>query len=220
VQKNTSIARLQQIEKQIEQASMVEDLRSLKTSLGDCLTAVRDASASQQKQSAETIQLMERQISQARLRSPERRPESPETYRLGLKTESKSKPAEYMVVFLLDRENSIAARFGEDVRQSILRFLQQRLKEALLPSDRIVRWKGAAFLASVKRTGTLIGVRAELSNVANIQVPPSIEIGNRSIRLPISLSWAIFPQTGFPSLDRLFEKVDEFIARTQSGVNS
>ena len=213
LQKTASIARLQQIERRIEQASQLEDLRTLKTNLAECLGAVREAAQNQQKQSTETIQLVERQISKARLRLPERRPESLAAG--GPVVTPEAAPAEYVVAFLLDRENSIATRFGEDVRQSILRFLNQRLKEALLPADRIVRWKGAAFLASLKRTGTVVDVRAELSSVASIQVPPFVEVGARSIRLPISLSWAVFPQARFASLEQLFEKVDEFIARTQ-----
>jgi len=122
VQKNASVTRLQQIERRIEQASLVEDLRSLKTNLADCLEAVREASATQQKQSAETIQLVERQIQKAVSRLPApRRPETEETYHV--ETRPEVKPVDYMVVFLLDRENSMAARFGEDVRQSILRFV-------------------------------------------------------------------------------------------------
>ena len=216
VQKSASVSRLQQIERRIEQASLVEDLRSLKASLADCLDAVREACANQQKQSAETIQLVERHLFKAKSRLPVRR--KPDSDGIWLEAKPEAKPAEYIVVFLLDRETSIATRFGDDVRQSILRFLNQRLKDALLPSDRIVRWKGAAFLASLKRTGSAADIRAELSSVVNIQVPSFVEIGTRSIRLPVSLSWAIFPQSGFSSLDRLFEKVDEFIARTQGHV--
>ena len=75
-----------------------------------------------------------------------------------------------------------------------------------MPSDRVVRWKGAAFLASLKRTGSILDVRAELCSAATIQVPPFVEFGNRSIRLPISLSWAVFPKSHFASLDRLLRK--------------
>ena len=196
---------------------MVEDLRSLKSNLAECLDAVREAAANQKKQSSETVQLFDRQIQTVKSRlSKTRKPDIEEVYHLEGKLESK--PAEYMAVFLLDREGSIATRFGEEVRQSLLRIVSQRLKEALLPADRVVRWKGAAFLASLKRNGPVLDVRAELSSIANIQVPPSVEVGRRSIRLPISLSWAVFPKSQFTSLDRLFEQVDAFIAKTQGHV--
>jgi hypothetical protein len=213
-QKDASVGRLQRIERRIEQASMLEDLRLLKTSLAECLEAVREASAAQRKQSGETIQMMQGQISKVQSRVPAAlRPRPEEVCRVSPAAEAMA--AEFVAVFLLDRETSIAVRFGEDVRQSILKFLNQRLKEALLPSDRMVRWKRAAFVASLKRPGTVQDVRAELGSLARVEIPQFIEIGNRSIRLPISLSWAVFPGANFPSLDRLFEKVDEFIAQAQ-----
>jgi hypothetical protein len=58
-------------------------------------------------------------------------------------------------------------------------------------------------------------VRAELSSVATFSTIPTVEVGNRLIHLPISISWAVFAQSRFASLDLLFEKVDEFIARAQ-----
>jgi GGDEF domain-containing protein len=123
--------------------------------------------------------------------------------------------ADYAVVFVLDREFAIANRFGENVRHSALRAVQQHLKNGLMPSDRLVRWKGAAFLASLKRVGSVPDVRAELASLGSISAPQVISVDNRSIRLPISLSWAVFPQAQFASLDLLFERVDEFIARAQ-----
>ncbi len=216
VQRTSSVTRLQQVERQIEQASVLEDLRSLKANLSECLEAVREAAATQQKQSAETIQLFERQIqtAKAKLAPP------PRADPLKLPPAEAKKPEEiieFVVVFLLDRENSIAARFGEEVRHKVLRFVSQHLKEALLPADRIIRWKGAAFLGSLKRTGSIHEIRAELSAVASIQISPTVDVGDRSIRLPVSLSWAVFAQNNFASLDALFEKVDEFIAKTQGG---
>ena len=74
VQSTASVTRLQQIERKIEQASMVEDLRSLKANLAECLDAVREASVHQQKQTAETIQLFERQIQTAKSRCRWREP--------------------------------------------------------------------------------------------------------------------------------------------------
>jgi GGDEF domain-containing protein len=191
----------------------------LKANLSECLEAVREAAATQQKQSAETIQHFERQIQTARakLAAP---PRADPLKLAPAEAKRAEEITEFVVVFLLDRENSIAARFGEEVRHNVLRFVSQHLKEALLPADRIIRWKGAAFLGSLKRTGSIHEIRAELSAVASIQISPTVDVGERSIRLPVSLSWAVFTQNSFPSLDALFEKVDEFIAKTQGSNNT
>ena len=212
-QKNAAFARLQQIDKLIAQTTRLEDLHTLKANLAECLPAIREAIQAQPRPVAEPARPLERSLQppKARVTAPPRaEPEEPAE-----KDKAESKAAEYAAVFLLDRENSIASRFGEDVRHKVLRFVQQHLKESLLPGDRLVRWKGAAFVASFKRPGALQDVRAELSSVASIHVPQVIDVGNRSVRLPISLSWAVFPQARFASLDVLFEKVDDFIARAQ-----
>jgi GGDEF domain-containing protein len=219
VQKTSSVTRLQQVERRIEQAYLLEDLRALKTNLSECLEAVREAAANQQKQAAETIQLCERHIQTAKAKLAA----APKADPVKLSPAETKKPeeiAEFVVVFMLDRENSIAARFGEEVRHNVLLFVSQHLKDSLLPADRIIRWKGAAFLGSLKRTGSIHEIRAELSAVASIQISPTVDVGERSIRLPVSLSWAVFTQSSFASLDGLFEKVDEFIAKTQGRNNT
>ncbi|HXB71474.1 MAG TPA: hypothetical protein VNY05_24780 [Candidatus Acidoferrales bacterium] len=206
---------LRQIQRRIEPPSPGQDVRSLKSNPLDCLHSVREASANPQKQPSEAIRGVEGQIQTAKARLSPAPGTEPEAI---VQLERKSpdpRAADYAVVFLLHKESSIASRFGEDARHTILRFVNQHLKEALLPADRLVRWKGAAFLASIKRAGSIQDLSDELSSVAVIKVPPSLKVGNGSIRLPISLSWAIFPQARYGSLDLLFDKVDEFIATTQ-----
>ena len=215
-QRDVSIERLQRIERQIEQASLIEDLRTLKSNLADCLTEVREAASIQRKQSAETIRAFENQIQSVRSRIPTPR-EADIDDSATLRAQSRTQPVEYIAVFVLDRENSIAARFGEKARDAALNLVKDRLREALLPADRVVRWKGAAFLASLKRSGTISDVRAELSIAATIPASLLVELGSRSIRLPVSLSWTVFPQAHNGSLDQSFEKVDQFIAKARPG---
>jgi len=215
-QRDGSIGRLQRIERQIEKASMIDDLRTLKSNLADCLTEVREAATVQQKQATETIHAFENQIQAVRSRIPKPR-ETDGDDSARLRTQSETPPVEYIAVFVLDRENSIAARFGDKARDAALNLVKDRLREALPPSDRVVRWKGAAFLASLKRAGTISDVRAELSIAATIPASLLVELGSRSIRLPVSLSWTVFPQAHNGSLDQSFEKVDQFIAKARPG---
>ncbi|MBL8219835.1 MAG: DUF2917 domain-containing protein, partial [Bryobacterales bacterium] len=204
VQRTASLTRLKQVEKQIEHASQVEDLRVLRADLGECLQAVKECS-SQQKQSGETMQVFERHLQAVKSRMKE-------TSDVAESPVQASVASDFYAVFVLDRERGIAARFGEEVRSGVVAFVQQRLKDALAPGDRLVKWKGAAFLALLRRAAPWQDTCAELANMATIPTPPVIEVGSRSIRLPISVSWAVFPQSRYASLELLFEKVDEFIA--------
>ncbi len=209
-----SVARLQQIERRIEQASHAEDLFALKSLLADCLQELRENVESQRKQSDETLQVFERQLASARARLAGPAPAGPQEDDRRAASGPDGSSTELVVAFLLDREQSIASRFGGDVHQRVLRFVHERLRQSLLPSDRLVRWKSAVFLASLQRSGSWQEIRAELASVASIHAPPLIDLGSRSIRLPISLSWAVFPRQRFASLESLFQKVDDFVART------
>ena len=209
-----SVARLQQIERRIEQTSHAEDLFALKSLLADCLQELRENVESQRKQSDETLQVFERQLASARARLAGPAPAGPQEDDRRAASGPDGSCTELVVAFLLDREQSIASRFGGDVHQRVLRFVHERLRQSLLPSDRLVRWKSAVFLASLQRSGSWQEIRAELASVASIHAPPLIDLGSRSIRLPISLSWAVFPRQRFASLESLFQKVDDFVART------
>ena len=105
----------------------------------------------QQRQSTDLLQSLEREVQRARGGFGESsKVDSVESPR---KEERKPAPAtaDYMVVFVLDRHGAIATRFGDEVLHGVLRFVNQRLKESLASGDRLVRWKGAAFLASLSR---------------------------------------------------------------------
>ena len=195
VHRTASLTRLQQVEKQIEQASVAEDLRQLRTSLAECLVSVRECSL-QQRQSGETMQLFERHLQTVKSHLKEASAAESEP-----PVPKPTEPLEYYAVFVVDRESGIAARFGEEVRAGVSEYISRQLKEALAPGDRLVRWKGPAFLALLKRTATLQEMCGELANVTSIPSPPLIEAGRRSIRLPISLSWAVFPQSRYPTLE-------------------
>ena len=64
-QTDISVARLQAIEQQIEQASELDDMRALSAGLQSCLAALREASAQQRKGSATTLQRLREQIDAA-----------------------------------------------------------------------------------------------------------------------------------------------------------
>jgi GGDEF domain-containing protein len=216
--KTNSVAWLRQIEQRIDQAETLEDLRTSGLTLSDCLQALLQTSRVARPSSAERATALERRPAAGTIAlAPAWKTPSDEDTDNTEGIPQQAAPAEYAVVFVMDREDAIANRFGESVRNRALRHVQQHLKNGLMPSDRLVRWKGAAFVASIKRTASLPEVRSELRNLGCISVPPLVEVGNRSIRLPISLSWAVFPHSRFASVDQLFEKVDEFLARTQPG---
>ena len=70
-QTDVSVARLQAIEKQVERASELDDIRTLRASLGDSLQALREAAAEQRSSSAATVERLRSQIAMARKSMPD-----------------------------------------------------------------------------------------------------------------------------------------------------
>jgi len=211
VQKNSSVAQLQQIEKKIEHASMLEDMRALKTNLSECLGVVREASLQQQKQSTDTIQHLERQIrsSKSHLAS---QPQAPRLdTELAVDDEAEQQETAYAAVFLLDRADLISRRYGEGVRHEVLAFVREHFKKMLMPKDRFIRWNGAAFVVLMQRRGTTEDIQAELRSVASLGRSQYFDVGDRSVLLDTSLTWTVFPQADFAAPDLFFKAVDDFI---------
>ena len=68
---DASVAGLQMIEKQIERASELDDIRALRANLQESLLALRDAAAQQRSSSVATVARLQGQIAMARSRIPE-----------------------------------------------------------------------------------------------------------------------------------------------------
>ena len=65
-QTDASVARLQAIEMQVERASGLDDIRTLRASLGDTLHALREAAAQQRNSSTATAERLQNEIVMAR----------------------------------------------------------------------------------------------------------------------------------------------------------
>ncbi len=122
-----------------------------------CLVAVREAAAHQRATAAATEQSLREKIdrvskvasieeAEAEMNSvlPDLRPLDdviPET-----------KASSYVAVFNLQRADSIAGRFGEQVKQQMLAAIASQLKAVQGPEDRLLRWKGTSFVMFIVST--------------------------------------------------------------------
>ena len=80
----------------------------------------------------------------------------------------------------------------------------------MLAEDKLYRWDGLALLAILSRTVAIDAVRAEVRRFSDKNLEKSFVIGSRSVLLPISTRWVIFPIV--PPLDVLVRKIDAFSA--------
>ena len=99
-------------------------------------------------------------------------------------------------------------RFGHSVGDEVLRYFGGFLGGRLRPGDRIFRWSGSVLVALLPRPNRLEIVRDEVARVMEIRCEHTVQTASRTILLPITARWAVFPSMAAPRL--LIHKIDAF----------
>jgi hypothetical protein len=223
-QTESSVARLQAIEKQIERASGLDDIRMVRANLKNCLLALRNAAAQQRSTANATVQRLQSQINAATGQAASEQkpaaahddpgafstPELPENV-------GESSLAAYVAAFKLQRADHIVSRFGEHTKNQMVSVIGAQLKTALGPEDRLMRWKGASYLMFFKSAAARHEIRAHLLGVVTATGQQHVEVGRKSALLSVGVDWALYAQPDYPSLAAVLADVDAFLANTPQG---
>jgi GGDEF domain-containing protein len=216
-QTDASISRLQAIEKAIELASEITDIRALRTNLENCLLALREAAAQQRAKSAATTQRLRDQIDVVQARTSD---EDIDLAPLSPDDSMESVPSSYVAAFKLQRAEHIAKRFGEQVRRQMLATIGAELKNVLGPQDRLLRWKGTSFVMFISSTAAAGEIKARLYGAVAATGQQYVELGRKSALLAVGVDWIIFPQSDHPSLEAALSEVDAFLAGAKPETSS
>jgi GGDEF domain-containing protein len=216
-----TVEHLREIEQDIERATLIEDVRSLRVRLGECLSNIREEIDHQENITAELgSRLAQEQQLSAELvvdsRPIVQTANDPVT---GFPTEKGAESAlvsaiederDYFVVPIIAKgAEKIYAQLGSEVGDSCLYKLAEKLRVLTDRGDHVFRWRGVAFLAILKRSATTTEVRREVYNVINVQRDESIQIGGRTIWLPVSAAWDVIAVK--PPLSSLLSRIDQFL---------
>lgn len=216
-----SAEKLHQIERQIEKSSQTEDLKVLKHQLEQSLGTICEEAAEQERRS-ETIR---DQIHDAMSRPESAAAMSEAVGDLDLVTglpnfrdadkairaAIAAGTSTYAVLLCVDRVEVINSRFGFSVGDRILMLFGQHVAQRLSRADRLFRWRGPTFLALLDRSGPEVSVRAEVARMVSARLEQQIDLGGRSVLLPIGASWMV---TGVASssAEKISQKLDAFAA--------
>ena len=220
-QTDASVTRLQAIEKEVAQASELDDIRTLRARLEDSLRSLREAAAHQRSGAAAMVKRLQEQIEEARKQaSGDRGPSRSNYSEIDLTPEPSGGPVHpistaYVAAFRLQRAEHIATRFGEAVKLQMLSMIGTQLKTLLGPTDRLLRWKGTSFVMFIYSAAALHEIRARISEVIATTGQHYIEVGTKSALLSVGVDWILFPQSDRPSLEAVFTEVDAFLANTR-----
>ena len=215
-----SVSRLQSIEKSIESTQAVEDIQILKLRLSECLEAVRDEAGRQKKDGQVALNALKQELENSKevTGTFKNHPDLDPATGLPSKAEAdrairaalESPQGKFLVVAVCSRVQAVNARFGYSVGDQVLAAFAAHFKKGLSVRDQIFRWQGPAFVVLLERAERLERVRTEIRQFADTRVDKTIEVGQRTVLIPISATWAIFPLA--PPLDAFLKQVEAFTA--------
>jgi GGDEF domain-containing protein len=220
-----SVARLRDLEKQIAKASAMEEFRSLGVRLSECLEALREENLQQRERANQNLVELRRELAASSPRAPAERAAGPKTSvdtlsglplraqaNDALETAIESGDRGFVAIFVVDRVHLINGRFGYAVGDQMLLLFHQHLAENLKDRDQLFRWTGPVFLALLHRPNLPEAVRTEIKRLNAIRLETTVQIGARSILLPVAGTSTVFSLFEFDTAASVVQKVDAFVA--------
>jgi hypothetical protein len=219
---DASVARLQSIENQVERATKVEDSNALRVDLEQCLLALREAVVQQRRNSTNVVEALQNQIDKAQPRiaiEPQQQGgrEAYSDHVRELAEERTGEVTSFVASFKLRRAEHIVSRFGEDAQNEMITRLGKELEKLRQPQDRLVRWKGPAYVMLLNTTETNKDVRLRLARMTTTIGQQYIEVGvKNSALLKLGVEWAVFSRAQYSSLEALLSEVEAFLVNTNA----
>jgi GGDEF domain-containing protein len=213
-----SVTRLQDIEKSMESTKAVEDIQLLKMRLGECLEAVRDEAKRQKTEGQIALASLKQELenSHETVGSVRIQRELDASTGLLAKAEAdraireamQSPRGKFLLIAVCSRVQAVNARFGYAVGDRVLGTFAEHFKKGLAASDQIFRWQGPSLIAVLERQERIERVRSEIQRFADTKLEKTTEVGQRTVLIPISAAWSIFPIA--PPLEALLKQVEAF----------
>ncbi len=219
----SSIARLQEIEGQLQTASLLEDFHAVKIRMSECLDVLSKEIVRHRSECARQVAEMHSAVQGLRSTGPAHTPEElarrdpltnlPERAAAEVALAAavrESKPV-FAAVFVADRLDLINARFGRAVGDDVLLFFCQHVAQALKEPDRLYRWSGPAILGVLRRAGSLASAREDVNRVFAKRLTINVTSENRSVLLAVPAKWMVFAAHEVRPLPHLIKNIDAFV---------
>lgn len=213
-----AVHNLRGIERRLEGASRVEDLRTVKMFLEECLASVQAEAAAQSARSESSRQVLNAaKASPPVLRAMEEAGADPCT---GLPARSQAGAAlaaaaasgapKYAAVLHLGRLAAIRTRYGQEVADTAVLVVCQHIAQRLQPRDEMFRWSDQSFLVILERQVPADAVRAEVSRWSAAHLECTVEVEHRTVLLALSLSSLVLPLWESEGAGSLEARIDAF----------
>jgi GGDEF domain-containing protein len=208
------------IERQVAVISELDNVRTMKAKLSNCLTDIREQAQRQQLETGKTIQELRSRLDRDGKPSAMDSAERAKDVVTGLPLRDEAEAAliesanigsrTYAAAMVFDRLQLLNARFGRQAGDEILVAFIRMVQSHLNPEDRLFRWDGPVIVVLLPRQAGFEQVRREIGDIIENKLEHTIQTESRSVLIPIAARWNLFPVTDAPQL--IVQKIDEFAA--------
>ena len=203
---------LRRIEKDLGQASQVENVRDLRGKLNDCLgtlcleAELQEAQFKELKQrvseSSSSLEPIDQVTGLSNLKSAEFRiRELAEAGRQG-----------FVLVFFLKNIDVVNRRFGYEAGDEVLRKFAKYLKSQFRSTERLFRWRGPCFVAIAERFGSLDTIQAEAYKMGIRGPEAEVEGNGKSMLIRMTAATAAFAIPKGGAAFEISARIDQFAA--------
>jgi len=233
----TGITQLQAVEKKLQTASTIGDVRVLRGKLNDCLVLVRNESNRLRDEShahiAELQSSLERTANHVRssgIAPPEDHPPPPKAPRPATPLEDPltglpgrdsaealiakgiAESKQFAVALcLIDRYTHIEARYGVETGEEALLLVAQHLG-AQLQRGTLFRWSGPAFAVIAETDQPLHVVEQQMIRLVSKRFEKTIQKDGRTVLVPVTCCCMAQKVSDVDSLEAVAESLDDFVA--------
>ncbi len=216
------LGKLDQIEGEIEATATIEAGRVLRFRLAECLQKLREHTRHQQGEMLQLLTQMEEQLEVVRgnkalegkgllpavdsLSGLDVREAAEQALSAAMQRGGKS----YVALFVVDRLHLINAQFGYSTGDRVLRSVCGHLQSFLSSQDQLFRWTGPAFVALLDQNEDRAGIQANIERIASFKLETGVQIGNRSILVPVSCASMLLSLSDAGSLPDITARLDTF----------
>jgi GGDEF domain-containing protein len=214
-----SAQHLQEIGDQFERAGTLDDLTALKAHLSDCLHSFREEASRQKVESDTAIQSLQQELEHRRagmgatgahdLDTVTDLPRAAAGLR-AMQEAIKSGKRRYVLAMVVNRIQSVNARFGLPVGDRILRTFKENLERQLMRGDQLFRWEGPTILVLLDRAEPIEQVRSQIRRILDSPLEETFDVEGRSVMIPVSASWTAFSL--LPPLSNVTKQIQAFTA--------
>jgi GGDEF domain-containing protein len=228
-----SISRLESIQKLLDTTLSLDDLHTVRARFAEYLDTARQEMLQQGADLSEMVSGVIGEFKRIQERAKKATVSSDEPlirandsvtglpgrgYAEAILTEAYSQPTQSFVgIFVIERMELITARFGFAAADQMLLHFSQHLAQNLTNAHNLFRWGPASFLSFVVSSCALEELRREIQKVALRRIDKVIEIGERTVLLPISCQYSLLPVAKNRAPEQLFHDVEAFVHSVSRG---